>query len=108
MAITYTWTIDEMFTYPNMDGRENVVFGVSYGLTGTDGAHTATVSGNIPLPLPDGGFTAYADLTEDEVAGWVQDALGAERVAEIEVAIYRQINDQITPPVVMLPLPWGA
>jgi len=107
MAITYTWTIDEMFTYPNMDGRENVVFGVNYTLSGTDGSYSSSASGSMPLPSPESEFTTYADLTENEVVGWVQEILGSDKVAELEVGIYHQINDQIKPSVMTLPLPWG-
>jgi hypothetical protein len=108
MAITYTWTIDEMFTYPQMEGKKNVVFGVNYSLMGMYGDYTASVSGSLPLPLLEDDFTPYTNLTEAEVVGWVQDALGADKVAELEVSLYQHINDQITPPVVILPLPWSA
>jgi hypothetical protein len=53
-------------------------------------------------------FTPYADLTEAQVIGWVQDAMGEEVVAGYEANVAQQIADQINPPVVTPPLPWGA
>jgi hypothetical protein len=53
-------------------------------------------------------FTPYADLTEDQVINWVQNAMGAEQVAAYEANVAEQINDQIAPPVVTPPLPWSA
>jgi len=47
------------------------------------------------------------DLTEEQVIGWVQAAMGAEQVAALEANVAKQIEDQINPPVVTPPLPWA-
>ena len=57
---------------------------------------------------PAAPFTPYADLTEAQVIGWVQGAMGAEQVAAYEANVAQQIADQINPPVVTPPLPWAA
>jgi hypothetical protein len=41
------------------------------------------------------------------VVGWVQDMMGAEKVAAINANIEQQIEDQVNPPVVAPPLPWA-
>lgn len=107
MTINHTWTIVQMNAYPEADGETDVVFSVHWILTGNDGSCTASVYGSQGVTTnPDEPFTPYADLTQEQVVGWVKDAMGAEQVAQYEVAVAQQIADQITPPVVTPPLPW--
>ena len=42
-------------------------------------------------------FTAYADITEENVQGWVEAKIGADRLAEIEASLDAQIAEQETP-----------
>ena len=106
--ITYTWTVVQMNAYPKADGEQDVVFTVHWALSGTDGTYTGSTYGSTGVTV-DGSapFTPYADLTQDQVIGWVQDAMGAEQVASYEANIATQIQDQINPPVVTPPLPWA-
>lgn len=109
MAITNTWTIAQLDCYPEYDGETGVVFTAHWRLTGVDGEHTGSVYGTVGLTLdPEAPFTPYADLTQDQVVGWVKDALGEEQVAAYEANIDKQIADQINPPVVTPALPWSA
>lgn len=41
--------------------------------------------------------TAYADLDEVTVVGWVKAALGEDKVAEINAALETQLTEQATP-----------
>jgi hypothetical protein len=108
MAITYTWTVVQMDAYPQVDGEQDVVFTVHWTLSGTDGTYSGGVYGTTGVTVnPDEPFTPYADLTQDQVIGWVQDAMGAEQVANYEANIAAQIEGQINPPVVTPPLPWA-
>lgn len=106
MAITYTWTINEMFAYPQTDGFQDVVFGVAYTLAGTDGTYSAEQSAQLPMPVPTAPFTPYADLTQEQIIGWVQSELGPDQVAALEAQIAQMIAEQQTPTVVTPPLPW--
>lgn len=108
MTITYTWSVVQMDAYPEADGHTEVVFTVHWTLTGTDGAYTGSVYGSQGVSLdPDAPFTPYADLTEAQVIGWVQDAMGEEQVAAYDANVAQQIENQINPPVVTPPLPWA-
>lgn len=108
MPITNTWAVVQMDAYPEYDGETDVVFTVHWTLTGTDGTYVGSVYGSVGVSLDEGAtFTPYEDLTEAQVAGWVQDALGAEQVASYEANVAQQIADQIDPPVVTPPLPWA-
>lgn len=109
MAITNTWAVVQMDAYPEADGEQDVVFNVHWTLTGTDGTYNGSVYSSQGVSLdPTAPFTPYADLTQDQVIGWVQDAMGTEQVAAYEASVAQQIADQANPPVVTPPLPWGA
>lgn len=109
MAITNTWSVVQMDAYPEYEGEPDVVFTVHWRLDGTDGTYAGSVYGSQGITLIEGAtFTPYADLTEAQVIGWVQSAMGAEQVATYEANVAQQIEDQIDPPVVTPPLPWSA
>ena len=109
MATTYTWSVVQMDAYPELDGQQDVVFTVHWTLSGEEAGFSGGVYGSVGVTLDEGAtFTPYADLTEAQVIGWVQAALGAEQVAAYEANVSQQINDQVAPPVVTPPLPWGA
>ena len=108
MATTYNWTVSALDCYPEYEGHEDVVFVCHWRLDGTDGEYTAGVYGSVGVSLDEGGtFTPYADLTEAQVIGWVQDALGEEQVASYEANVAAQIDALVNPPVVTPPLPWA-
>jgi hypothetical protein len=97
-----------MDCYPELDGETDVVFTCHWVLSATDGTYAGSVYGSVGVTIdPDAPFTPYADLTEAQVIGWVQTAMGAEQVASYEANVAAQIADQINPPVVTPPLPWS-
>lgn len=108
MTVTNTWAVAQMDAYPKLDGETDVVFTVHWTLTGTDGTYTGSVYGSVGVTAdPDAPFTPYADLTQDQVIGWVQRALGAEQVTAYEANVAQQIANLANPPVVTPPLPWN-
>lgn len=108
MAVTYTWSVAQMDCYPQEGGETDVVFNVHWTLTGTDGTYTGYAYGTQAVTVdPDVPFTPYAELTEAQVIGWVQTAMGAETVADYEANVAEQIANQATPPVVTPTLPWA-
>ena len=109
MANTYSWVIEAMDCVPQEDGKTDVVMTVHWRQNATDGTYNATVYGTVGLTYTARSpFTPYANLTQQQVIGWVQDALGAERCAEITANLDAQIANQVNPPVVTPPLPWAA
>jgi hypothetical protein len=108
MAITYNWIVERMDSYPEKDGLTDVVFTVYWRINANEGNYNATSYGSIGVSLdPAEPFTPYADLTESQVVGWVQSAMGPELVADIEAGLAGQIAALINPPVVTLPNPWS-
>jgi hypothetical protein len=109
MAITNTWAVIQMDAYPEANGESDVVFNVHWTLTATDGTYQGYVYGSVGVTYTAGSpYTPYADLTQDQVVGWVKEALGAEQVASYEANVATQIENQINPPAVTPPLPWSA
>jgi hypothetical protein len=109
MSITTTWVIEQMSCYPTSEGQTDVVFNVAWRVNATDGTYYATVYGTQGVTYVAGSpYTPYADLTQAQVVGWVQDAMGPEQVASIEANLGKQIDNLINPPAVTPPLPWKA
>jgi len=108
--ITNTWGIVQLDAYPEKDGLTDVVFTVHWNLTGDDGeGHTGYAYGSVGVTLDEGGaYTPFAELTKEQVVGWVIESLGAEQVASLEAGIANLIEQQINPTVVTPPLPWAA
>ena len=104
MAITYTWDCKTVDTYPTKSDKTDVIFNVHWRLNGVDDTEdeNATDSyGVVSLDTEDlTSFTAFDSLTEADVTGWVEAALGEEQVASIKTSIENQIAEKITPTVV--------
>ena len=97
MAINYTWdckTVD----VKTIDGNEDTVFNVHWRLTGEDGEYSSSVYGSQELNTSDlSSFTAFADLTNEQITGWVESAMGEDEVAEYKANISNQIAELVTP-----------
>lgn len=108
MSDSFSWVIERLDCYPERDGETDVVFTVYWRLNAQNGEYSASCYGTVSVTYSAGQpFTPYADLTEAQVVGWVQAALGAEQVAQMEAALAANIAAQINPPVVSPPLPWA-
>lgn len=109
MANVYEWKINQLDCYPQQDDKTDVVFTVHWDRLAADGeGHAARIYGSQAVTLaPDAPFTPYADLTEAQVVGWLEDAMGEETLAAQVAALDKQIENQINPPVVTPPLPWS-
>jgi hypothetical protein len=108
MPNTYAWIIEQLDCYPEKDGYTDVVFTAHWRLNGTDGTNTATVYGSVGLTYEEGTpFTPCADLTQAQVVGWVQAALGPEQVQSLTDNVAAQLAAIANPPVVTPPLSWA-
>jgi hypothetical protein len=103
----YTWNIVAFDCKPQEDGLTDVVVTAHWTVSATNGTYTGSAYGTQSFTLQQGAsFTPYPDLTQDQVVGWVQAAMGAEGVASLEANLNTQIENQINPPIVTPPLPW--
>ena len=104
MAITYTWNCTTVDTYPTKSDQTDVIFNVHWRLNGVDDTEDKNVGdsyGVVSLDTEDlSTFTAFADITEADVIGWVEAALGEDQVTALKASIDAQIAEKITPTVV--------
>jgi hypothetical protein len=108
---TYTWSIKAMLVMPVLDGQTDVVVSANWNILGEDQGYTYNLAGWQNFTLQQGeGFTPYDQLTEAQVIGWVQNAMGENGVASMEASVEGSLNALINPPVEPqnAPLPWSA
>ena len=107
MSTTYTWSINRMDCLAMEGGHTDVVSAVYWQLSGDDGSTACSVFDVTPLTLDlEEPFTPYADLTQAQVLGWVQDTLGADVIAAHEANITQLLAQIETPPPLIPALPW--
>ena len=108
MANTYSWdcrTVDVYPTHTDENGvtESQVVYNVHYRVTGTDGTNSSTVIGTQTLETADlSGFTAFDEVTHEDMIAWTKGAMGEERVSEIEASLDSQIAELAAPSSVTL------
>ena len=102
--ITLSWLIERLLCKPLEGSNPDVVITADWRCNGSQESFFGTCYGSCSFAPPTGSFTPYEDLTQDQVLSWCY-ANGVDQSA-IEANVTAQINDQINPPVVSLPLPW--
>lgn len=109
MAVTYTWNIVQLETYPSLDGKVDALCTVHWRLAGQEGDVLVELAGatglNQTSTLED--FIPYEDLTKETVIQWVKDTLGESSVKEIEDAVAGEIQRRVAPKVVIRDAPWA-
>jgi len=109
MTIKFTTTITSMEAYPLYEAVPLYVFRVYWNYEGDDGKFSTAMQGSTDIPASDPqSATPYADLTQEQVMGWVQTYTPAWMWAEYTDKISAWITAQYTPAVVNPPLPWAA
>lgn len=102
------WVISQMDTAPSEDGLTDVVKTVHWRRQAqevvNDVTYYADVYGSMGCATPsETDFTAYPDLTFDQVCAWLDAGLD---VAALDANLDSQIENQVNPPIIVLPLPW--
>lgn len=102
------WSISSMDCYVQQDSLSDVVYCVHYQCTDTQTIDGKEYSGRVystcSLPAPEGSFTPYDQLTQQQVLDWIW-ANGVDKDAT-ETAVNAQIQSAAHPTVVSPPLPW--
>ena len=104
----FKWVINQLDTKPTEDGLTDVVSVIHWSRTAEQivGAEPIIVSsyGTMGCGTPSAtDFTAYPDLTYDQVCSWLEAGLDVEAIDE---ALQGQIDNIINPPIINLPLPF--
>jgi hypothetical protein len=104
---TITWVIERLDCVPQVPEGADYVVTAYWRCNGVDGDYSGTVYATTSFPVVEGtSFTPYANLTQDQVLGWVW-ANGVDKAAT-EAAVEGQIEAQKNPPIVAPPLPWAV
>ena len=107
MTATITWSVTAMDAYPQAEGQTDVVFTVHWTCAGVQDTYQSSVYSTCGVTYSSGTpYTPYAQLTQDQVLGWIW-AGGVDKAAT-EAAVQAQIDNLINPPVVQPALPWSA
>lgn len=105
--INYFWTINPLECYPTSPEGPDYVFTAHWQLHAQTGSYSAQSIGTQAVTgSPSGSFIPFENLTLEIVQGWVEEAMGEERVNQIKESLAQTIENQINPPVVTLPSPW--
>lgn len=109
MANTKNWIVVQMDTAPSVDGLTDVVKSVHWRRSATevdgDKTYYTDVYGLMTCETPSStDFTAYPNLTFNQVCGWLEAGLD---VGSLDSALDAKIADLINPPIINLPLPWA-
>ena len=102
------WIISQLDTKPQEGEIHDVVVTVHWRRQAeevVDGkTYNADVYGTMACATPsETDFTAYPDLTEAQVCSWLDAGMDVE---SLDLNLDAQIENQVNPPIVNLPLPW--
>ena len=101
MTTTFTWAIANL----ERETADGFVFTAHYTVNAADDTYSSGAYGSIGFQRPD-NLIPFAELQEEQVVGWVKEALGGdEKVAEIEAALQAQLDEQHAP-TKAAGLPW--
>ena len=102
--MTILWLIERLLVKPTEGTLTDVVITADWRCNGTDETYSGTCYGSTSFAPPSGSFTPYDQLTEQQVLDWCYEN-GVDKTG-IEANVTQQIENQVNPPVVVLPLPW--
>ena len=116
MALTYEWKLTGLRKQQTAN-LDNVVIGTFWKVTGTDeDGNTGEFSGATPFELSSvntASFTAYADLTEEQVLNWIKQRVSGSAITSywdhINSVIIRDIDAKKYERVMVMEtdLPWS-
>lgn len=103
--ITYNWNCKTVDVYPTQGDLEQVVYNVHFRVTGTSDElndqgdpYSFTQIGTQVLSTEGiENFIPFSELTNEQVTGWVKEAMGEKKVASIESSLESMINLAINP-----------
>jgi hypothetical protein len=98
--MNYTWNVVQMDRLTS----DGFVVTVHYTVNAVDGDYTASTYGTVGYTQGEGSYVPYADLTEAEVVGWVQESLGKDKVE----ASLAEMIELLKNPVQEAGVPWAT
>lgn len=99
-TLTSTWKIANL----ERETADGFVYTAHYTVDAKDDVYSAGAYGSIGFERPE-ELIPFSELTEEQVVGWVKEALGSDKVFEIGQALLAQLNEQRNP-TKAAGLPW--
>lgn len=104
---TFTWNISQLDCLPTSPEGTDYVVTAHWQCNGVFADTCGSVYSTTAFTVAEGSdFTPYSDLTQDQVLGWIWTS-GVDKDAT-ELAVDKQIQNQIAPPIVSPTLPWAV
>ena len=105
MAISYEWDVNTVDVYPSEGDYTDVIYNVHWRLNAIDtqvdtggNPYTASVYAAQVLDTSDlSGFIDFDSVTAAEVQGWVESAMGEDKVQSYKDSLDADIAGQINP-----------
>jgi hypothetical protein len=94
----YNWNVVQMDRLTS----DGFVVTVHYIVNAVNGDYTASTYGTLGYTQGEGSYVPYAELTEAEVVGWVQESLGKDKVE----ASLAEMIELLKNPVQEAGVPW--
>ena len=102
--INYNWIISAMECVKKEGDLNDVVITIHWRYAATKDEVLTDMYGATSMPLPTGEeFTAYEDLTKEQVCGWLESTLDVEQMQE---SLEKQLDLIINPVNVTSPPPF--
>ena len=77
---------------------QGCVYAGGWNATYEENGESAYAYGSVAFPEPDpNNYTPYSQLTEQEVLQWVFDALGVDKVVQIQESLYQRVQEKLNP-----------
>jgi hypothetical protein len=93
MATTFTWAIANL----ERETADGFVMTAHYTISANDGTYSSSAYGSVGFERPD-NLIPFDNLQEEQVIGWVKEALGGdEKVTEIQAALQQQLDEKHAP-----------
>lgn len=85
----FNWSFPQFIVNPQEGQLQNVVVGINWICTGSDGNVTTSASGTVKLVNPNPAqFVPYGDITQQMAYQWVSDSIS---ISGVESELARQI-----------------
>ena len=96
MANTYNWKINALDAKIHKGDNDNVIYTVHWDYMATDetGEYSASSIGTMGVEYDPDNFIPYADLTKEDVVGWLEAGLDVD---SMKSSLDNQIELKINP-----------
>jgi hypothetical protein len=97
------WSITKLECLPSLDGLSDVVVKIFWTFIAQASTDQEIYTGITQVTADPENFTPYANLTKEQVLGWVWSVVDKDAT---EAMVNKRLQDRLSPPLIDPPLPW--